>query len=164
MFKISYLFVILLIIFHSSSSVTTSSPPERAVVVGYLPEWRYLQWTTEEQQYRWHALSEHMTHLIIFSLEISEDGELAAMDRFPTPVAMTYAHRAAAQYDTKLMICFGGNSRTNGFPQMVATPQTRAHFLNNLVDLFKTHGFVGVDYNWEYVYLNQNTLLIYTYQ
>ena len=37
-----------------------------------LQEWRYLQWTPEEHEWRWDALSKHLTHLIIFSLEVTE--------------------------------------------------------------------------------------------
>lgn len=51
-------------------------------VAGYLPEWRYLQWSPEEHLWRWDALSEHLTHLIIFSIEVGLDGEFAAMDRY----------------------------------------------------------------------------------
>ena len=37
-----------------------------------LQEWRYLQWTPEEHEWRWDALSKHLTHLIIFSLEVCD--------------------------------------------------------------------------------------------
>lgn len=54
----------------------------------YLPEWRYLQWTEEEKTWRWDALSEHLTHLIIFSIEVGPTGTFQAMDRFPDEAQM----------------------------------------------------------------------------
>lgn len=56
----------------------------------YLPEWRYLQWTEEEKTWRWDALSEHLTHLIIFSIEVGPTGTFQAMDRFPDEAQMVY--------------------------------------------------------------------------
>jgi len=97
-------------------------------VAGYLPEWRYLHGGTD-----WDAICEHLTHLIIFSIEVASNGSLAAMDRFPPEAEMARAKNAAAKWGTELLICFGGNSRTNGFPEMVASEQTRRVFLENLV-------------------------------
>lgn len=58
----------------------------------YLPEWRYLQWTEEEKTWRWDALSEHLTHLIIFSIEVGPTGTFQAMDRFPDEAQMVYIY------------------------------------------------------------------------
>eukprot|EP01063_Lacrimia_lanifica_P017908 TRINITY_DN24891_c0_g1_i1.p1 TRINITY_DN24891_c0_g1~~TRINITY_DN24891_c0_g1_i1.p1 ORF type:complete len:334 (+),score=115.32 TRINITY_DN24891_c0_g1_i1:57-1058(+) len=117
-------------------------------VVGYLPEWRYLQWPGHEQEYRWGALCEHVTHLILFSIEVAGDGSLRAMDRFPNKYQLAMAKEQCQ--GRKLLICFGGNARTHGFPQMVAGRNTRAAFLRNLKELVDEHGLDGVDYNWEY--------------
>mmetsp|Transcript_39891 Transcript_39891/g.63966 ORF Transcript_39891/g.63966 Transcript_39891/m.63966 type:complete len:116 (+) Transcript_39891:133-480(+) len=51
-------------------------------VVAYMPEYR-LGWEPE----RWDLAARHLTHLILFSLEIEEDGTLAATDRFPSSQA-----------------------------------------------------------------------------
>ncbi|KAJ1468446.1 hypothetical protein T484DRAFT_1855193, partial [Baffinella frigidus] len=40
------------------------SEGEQFAVAGYFPEWRYLHGGTD-----WDAISEHVTHLIIFSIE-----------------------------------------------------------------------------------------------
>eukprot|EP00038_Savillea_parva_P017216 m.19426 g.19426 ORF g.19426 m.19426 type:complete len:361 (+) comp3691_c0_seq2:52-1134(+) len=130
------------------NAAASQSPP--FAVAGYLPEWRYLQWTEEEQTWRWDALAEHVTHLIIFSIEVGADGSFQAMDRFPPASTMQRAVSAAEKHGTKLQICFGGNSRTNGFPQMVVSKKLRAKFIKRLVKLCKKHKLGGVDYNWEY--------------
>eukprot|EP00729_Bicosta_minor_P006103 gene6103-11828_t len=123
---------------------------EDFAVVGYLPEWRYLQWTDEEKTWRWDALSEHLTHLIIFSIEVGPTGTFQAMDRFPDEAQMDIARAAAAKHGTELLICFGGNSRTNGFPEMVADAGARQRFIATLTSFCREHGLDGVDYNWEY--------------
>eukprot|EP00037_Helgoeca_nana_P024780 m.265703 g.265703 ORF g.265703 m.265703 type:complete len:341 (-) comp26755_c0_seq1:3310-4332(-) len=119
-------------------------------VAGYLPEWRYLQWSAAEHLWRWDALSQHCTHLIIFSIEVGGDGSFQAMDRFPPAKTMRIATAAAKKHGTKLQICFGGNARTNGFPAMVAKKSIRSKFIKRLVKLCKKHRLHGVDYNWEY--------------
>ena len=50
----------------------------------------------------------------------------------------------------KRLLWFGGNARSAGFPVMVTSKANRAIFLKALDELLKTHGFDGVDYNWEY--------------
>lgn len=72
------------------------------------------------------------------------------MDRFPPAKTMRLARAAAKKHGTKLQICFGGNSRTNGFPTMVSKKGLRSKFIKRLVKLCKKHGLHGVDYNWEY--------------
>ena len=63
---------------------------------------------------------------------------------------MKEAREAADRVGGKLLLCFGGNARTGGFPGMVTSKASRATFLKALDELLKTHGFDGVDYNWEY--------------
>mmetsp|Transcript_32337 Transcript_32337/g.60772 ORF Transcript_32337/g.60772 Transcript_32337/m.60772 type:complete len:345 (+) Transcript_32337:87-1121(+) len=112
-------------------------------VVGYVPEWRYdgLDWDT---------LSHHNTHLILFSLEVVEDGSLTAMDRLPKPESFIEARKTTLAHSTKLLICFGGYGRSGGFPVLVQDPAARAKFLQNLLAFIEKHNLDGVDYNWEY--------------
>ena len=63
---------------------------------------------------------------------------------------MDIARAAASKHGTELLICFGGNSRTNGFPQMVAHEGYRQKFIATLTSFCREHGLHGVDYNWEY--------------
>jgi hypothetical protein len=55
-----------------------SSTQDSFAVFGYLPEWRY-------QTTNYAHVCKYTTHLILFSLEVSITGELAAIDRFPNP-------------------------------------------------------------------------------
>ena len=131
--------------------------PDGMPVFGYLPEWRYLQWTAAEHAYRWRALGEHVTHLVLFSLEVgaggggeADDGWFAATDRFPPSATLAAAHAARRDTGVRLLLSFGGNSRTGGFPQMVATKERRHSFVAALRRFLARHGLDGVDYNWEY--------------
>ena len=63
---------------------------------------------------------------------------------------MKQAREAADRHGGKLLLCFGGNSRTGGFPGMVTSKARRKAFLAALHELLSSRGFDGVDYNWEY--------------
>lgn len=67
----------------------------------------------------WDTLSHHNTHLILFSLEVVEDGSLTAMDRLPKPESFIEARKTTLAHSTKLLICFGGYGRSGGFPVLV---------------------------------------------
>jgi len=112
-------------------------------VAAYLPEWRY-------EGANWKVISRHVSHLILFSLEPLTDGGIGALDRIPRPEILAQARQAASLHDAYLMLCFGGNGRSNGFSGMVRSEDTRARFVGELVRLLEEHRFDGVDYNWEY--------------
>jgi len=98
----------------------------------------------------WEAIAPHTTHLILFSIEMKANGELDALDRLPSRKSMNAARAAAVKYGTKLLICFGGYGRTNGYSEMVRSSASRNLFLTKLVALCDELGLDGVDYNWEY--------------
>ena len=112
-------------------------------VIGYIPEYR-------QNIIDWKAISPHLTHAILFSLEVKADGELTALDRFPNEQFMENARKYFQNKGGKLLICFGGNSRSNGFPIMVRTKKVRENFIKNLKHLLEKHNLDGVDLNWEY--------------
>ena len=112
-------------------------------VAAYLPEWRY-------EGANWDTISRHTSHLILFSLEVGPDGDLAALDRLPRPELLKEARSAATRHGTHLLICFGGNGRSAGFGPMVRSATARARFLGQLLTLLREHDLDGVDYNWEY--------------
>lgn len=120
-----------------------AEPLKEIAVVGYLPEWRY-------EGANWETLSEHLTHLLLFSLEIAPDGSLAAQDRIPRRELIQQAQEAAQRHGTRLMICFGGNGRSAGFSPMVSTKASLKRFLAQLGRLMLELKLDGVDYNWEY--------------
>lgn len=97
---------------------------------GYLPEWRF-------ESLNWDRVSEHVSHIILFSLEMSPNGQITARDRLPRPEVsivlekvhpsfdyskqiLTRARLAADKHGTRLLLCFGGNGRSNGFAGMTS--------------------------------------------
>lgn len=112
-------------------------------VVAYLPEWRF-----EGANYE--RISEHVTHLLLFSLEPSGSGGIIARDRLPRASLLEEARRATRKHGTELLLCFGGNGRSAGFSKMVSSRKRRARFLELLASLLRELDLDGVDYNWEY--------------
>jgi len=111
--------------------------------VGYMPEWRY-------EGADFDRLCQHLTHLILFSVEMTPKGDIIALDRLPRPELLTEAREAASRHQTKLLLCLGGNGRSGGFSVMVRNSKNRKRFVENLVELLETYKLDGVDYNWEY--------------
>mmetsp|Transcript_84719 Transcript_84719/g.226479 ORF Transcript_84719/g.226479 Transcript_84719/m.226479 type:complete len:271 (+) Transcript_84719:188-1000(+) len=63
---------------------------------------------------------------------------------------MAEAQAATKAHSCKLMICFGGNGRSQGFSPMVRNPKARKGFVRELSKFISKHNLDGVDYNWEY--------------
>ena len=120
-----------------------AAPAYRPAVASYLPEWRY-------EGANFETIAEHSTHLILFSLEVGPRGTLQALDRLPRPALLAEARRASRRHGTKLLICFGGNGRSQGFSAMVRDAGDRGRFVAALAAFLVTHDLDGVDYNWEY--------------
>merc|ERR1712032_416508 len=75
-------------------------------VYAYLPEWRY-----DGANYA--DICQVVTHLIFFSIEVTPEGNLAALDRLPRKAL----REEARSHCSKLLICIGGNGRSAGFAQ-----------------------------------------------
>eukprot|EP00008_Paramoeba_atlantica_P003966 CAMPEP_0201492214 /NCGR_PEP_ID=MMETSP0151_2-20130828/32218_1 /ASSEMBLY_ACC=CAM_ASM_000257 /TAXON_ID=200890 /ORGANISM="Paramoeba atlantica, Strain 621/1 / CCAP 1560/9" /LENGTH=320 /DNA_ID=CAMNT_0047878899 /DNA_START=8 /DNA_END=970 /DNA_ORIENTATION=- len=95
-------------------------------------------------------MTEHLTHLILFSLEVGNDGSIVALDRLPSSSNLEELTEFAQKHGTKVLICFGGNGRSNSFPSMVREKKARLNFLLKLSSMIEALGLDGVDYNWEY--------------
>lgn len=87
-----------------------------------------------------------VTHLVLFSLEPMPNGEIGALDRIPRDILLNEVMSAAKKHQAKVLICFGGNGRSDGYSKMVRSPSSRKRFIKNLVNISKTYGFDGVDY------------------
>jgi hypothetical protein len=111
------------------------------VVSAYLPEWRY-------SGVDWSLVSQGVSHLILFSVEILPSGSIGALDRIPSPQNLQEARSAALKNGCRLMLCVGGNGRSAGYPIMVASKKLRARFLKDLLTLLDRLQLHGVDYNW----------------
>jgi len=124
-------------------ATTTTATNLPVPVVGYLPEWR-------QGGFDYHAAAPHLTHIILFSLEVAGSGSFEALDRLPSAERLAEARAALAPHGTKLMVSFGGFGRTNGFPRMAQDPFMRRRFINNVQNLLDAHSLDGLDLNWEY--------------
>ena len=71
-------------------------------------------------------------------------GDIISKDRIPRKELLQEAREAATKHNTKLLICFGGNGRSNGFSVMVRNDKNRQTFLKNLATLLDEYGFDGV--------------------
>ena len=112
-------------------------------VAAYLPEWRF-------ESANYDTICRYSTHLIFFSVEPDFDGNIIGQDRLPPADVLLDARSAAEKYGCKLMLCFGGNGRSNGFSKTVRTKKKRQNFVQNIIKMTKKYRFDGVDLNWEY--------------
>ncbi|CAK9108423.1 unnamed protein product [Durusdinium trenchii] len=103
-----------------------SQPSDPVAVVAYLPEWRY-------EGANWETISEHTTHLLLFSLEMTAKGKIVALDRFPRKELYEQVRQATRKHGTALMICFGGNGRSEGFSAMTRKAKNRKRFVKDTV-------------------------------
>ena len=117
--------------------------PSSVSVASYLPEWRY-------EGANWVEISKHSTHVILFSLEPTRQGGIAALDRLPRTELLEQALQAATQFGAKVLICFGGNGRSSGFSAMVRSDRARQKFVAAAKQLVVKYQLHGIDYNWEY--------------
>eukprot|EP00759_Apiculatamorpha_spiralis_P058856 PhF_6_TR9440/c0_g1_i1/m.14751/K01183/E3.2.1.14; chitinase len=131
-----------------ASQENTPTPSESTKkpfgVFGYLPEYRYNGFNFEA------AFETGVTHLIFFSLEIDDRGMPSALDRLPSKEQAKQAREAADKYGGKLLLSFGGNSRSENYGHMATNIGRRKRFLNNVNKLLIEYKLDGVDYNWEY--------------
>jgi len=81
---------------------------------------------------------------------VTANGRVSALDRLPSRAELEAARVAAQKHGTKLLLCFGGNGRSDGFAAMVKSKETRRSFLMDVAKLLELNGLHGVDYNWEY--------------
>lgn len=114
----------------------------RLAVVGYVPEYRY-------ETIDWTGVSERVTHVILFSLEVGADGSVAAQERFPDAATYAAARAATRRTGARLLVCFGGHGRSRGFGAMATQPALRHAFVRNVGAFLDAHDLDGVDLNWE---------------
>lgn len=123
---------------HAAASGTGSEERDFAVV-GYVPEYR-------SGGLDWENVAPHYTHLVFFSVEVDELGQIVARDRLPPPDVLERAHAARATHGTKLMLSIGGFGRTNGFPFVAQRRKVRRSFIHKqLVPLMQELDLDGFD-------------------
>jgi GH18 family chitinase len=97
-----------------------------------MPEWRQAL-LDEEHKNQLSAICSSLTHLIIFSVEVDAHSNIVALDRFPSESRLSQLQQICKQtHEVKLILCFGGNSRSNGFSNVVSSQSNRQKFIDNL--------------------------------
>ena len=148
----SLLFCILLFVFANasldSSRKTLTNPIK---VLGYLPDWRIANETTSESIVN--ALCARTDAIILFSIEVDENGALDKLDRLPSELNLERLKSAKKRFECEIHVTIGGSSRTNGFAKATSTKAMRNEFVKSVSSfLYETYDdiFDGVDLNWSY--------------
>lgn len=87
-----------------------------------------------------------LTHIAHAFARPNADGSLSMDSWFLYPELVTAAH----QHGVKIVVALGGWGNSDGFSPMAANPDTRATFVSNIINFCLTHGYDGVDLDWEY--------------
>jgi chitinase len=89
-----------------------------------------------------------VTHIVHFSLVPNPDGSLNSTANGLNPEAssdlITRAHAAGK----RVLVCIGGAESQRGF-QGATSPANLTNFVNNLVGFMNSHGYDGLDVDWE---------------
>ena len=109
-------------------------------IVGYLPEYRLSRFNPEDAR--------HVTDLVYFAVTPRANGD-AGLDRIK-PESLDLLKRIKAKYGTRLHVCLGGWNRSKGFAELAASADARKRLIDQLTNFCTTHGFDGVDVDWEH--------------
>lgn len=116
-------------------------------VVGYVPEYRF-------HSMDWDGAVSQTTHLVLFSLEPTAEGDVSALERLqfamePNGAFMGSLHRAGASAP-KVLISIGGAGRSEHFPSIASMAKRRKRFARRLAKLLADNpALAGVDLDWE---------------
>ena len=147
----SLLFISLLLFSLSLCASSDSLPPSESsqqkegdfTVFGYLPEWR-------TKAFSWAAAATRLTHVILFSLEIKTNGRITELERLPPKDVIADIRKTMETTGLNVLLCFGGNGRSDGFSIVARRSKPRKRFLSELAILMTRMRINGVDLNWEY--------------
>ncbi len=79
------------------------------------------------------------------------EGALVFQDGYANPLNMGNLETLKANYpNVKVLISVGGWSMSWIFSKIFANPTTRTTFVNSAVEFVISHGFDGIDIDWEY--------------
>jgi len=126
------------LVFSTGIATAQKTPPFR--VVGYLPEYRLPDYEA--------ARAAPLTDLIFFSVLPAADGafESPVLDK-PATVQLLNAVR---KQGVRVHLCVGGWDRSQKFPEVAATEESRRTFAKGALDYCRTHDFAGIDLDWEH--------------
>ena len=118
---------------------TAARQPE-PVIAAYLPEYRIKSFDEGHL--------EHLTDLILFSIEVDSQGGLV-LDRWK-PEMLDIMDRLGREAPCRVLISVGGWGRSEGFPEVAASPAKRKRFGQELIDFCRSHHLDGIDLDWEH--------------
>lgn len=126
------------------ASPTSSEEKTPLVIGGYLPEYRF--YIDLEM-----AVS-HLSDLILFSVEPRADGSIrdaCCLDKSHFSRARKSRRDSESKHSPRLLVSVGGAGRSNSFPSLASTPESRARLIRELKNLCEREGLDGVDFDWE---------------
>lgn len=109
-------------------------------VVGY-----YTHWTRDAYPHT--AIPyQHLTHIAHAFIWPRANGTL----HIPKTLLYPELNAAAHKQGVKMIITVGGWGQSMHFPAIAADPLRRQRFIRHLLDFCHTHGYDGIDLDWEY--------------
>jgi len=122
--------------------VNTSLDAQDKVVAGYYTSWRVFTYKPAD------VPMDKVTHLLHAFVYPNASGDVNHPTYFfdPLPDLITLAHAAGV----KVYVAVGGYNDSQYFSPVAANPAIRADFITNLTTFCTTHGYDGVDLDWEY--------------
>ena len=108
-------------------------------VIGYYPHWVQGSFTPDKIDY---SVITHVLHSFAWP---DEQGNILYYDNMLSQSISNTVHDNGA----KILLVFGGWGQSWGFPSTVSSPEIRAVFINNIIDLCETYGYDGIDIDWE---------------
>lgn len=122
-------------------SINLFAQPE-PVVVGYYTSWRVFTYSPSE------IPLDKVTHVLHSFAYPDASGNINHPSYFLDPVEeLVQTVHAGGR---KVFVVLGGWNDSGGFSPMAADPSTRANFISNITNFCLTHGYDGVDLDWEY--------------
>ncbi len=110
------------------------------LVVGYLPEYRVNN--LDE------TVCQHLDELVFFSVEPRSNGTLDTSRL--KPAAVKLLRDLKRKYRFRLRLCVGGWERSAAFAACSTNDTARRRFINQMITYCHSHGFDGVDLDWEH--------------
>ncbi|MCR4437957.1 MAG: glycosyl hydrolase family 18 protein [bacterium] len=110
------------------------------MVVGYYPSWVQQSFPPAAVDF---ARVTHVAHAFAWP---NADGTIASSPEFDPRGFVAAVHGAGK----KALLSLGGWGQSDGFSPMAADPARRARFVRAVTDMCQTHGYDGVDLDWEY--------------
>lgn len=106
--------------------------------------------------------AEHLTDIILFSVEISPGGDIVGLDRVQQGLVSAVQQKAAHR-NLRVLLSIGGGGRSDGFIFVSKRSADRKSFVQKLVMLCNEQGLDGIDFDWEGMNFLQNRDMLTAY-